>query len=440
MAQPIQGSLLLAEDISAAANPLEAPKPSSARVLVLGGGVIGLTTAWLLLDRGYKVTVLAKEWASWTEAPRLSSQAAGALWKCLPLECGPQAVLDNLSTNQKWTLESHQVYSAMAAIPDLQEVIEMRPCTIVTTGNIDDNRVMLEKVRWVEKSGIPGYRRGAHLFNEYGINSKHSGGLVEAYEYTAPVINVDIAMKFLMDLVKRKGATLQTGVVKGDLSEQELQLLEAHQADAIINATGLGAGQLAADSNVYGLHGALLRVVNDGKDFPIVHNAIVVSSTKTASSGGEGAFLLPRQDNVLALGTISASQGEATDLTVDSPTVQEMRSRCENLLPWLKNARLDPEYPVVQGTRPQRKGGVRVERETRRAGSRIVHSYGHGGAGWSLAFGSAREAIGLVSEAIRAASLAPPMGLATEILEGKVLKAAIDGLGQKQGELVLGTC
>lgn len=79
-----------------------------------------------------------------------------------------------------------------------------------------------------------------------------------------------------------------------------------------------------------------------------------------------------------------------------------MRERCEALLPDLKNARLDPEYPLAQGLRPFRGRNVRVERELRRtpAGriSRVVHSYGHGGAGWSLAFGCAGDVRYLLQE------------------------------------------
>jgi len=408
--------LLVGRDISADSKPLKAPTSSSPHALVIGGGVVGLTTAWLLLDQGLRVTVLAKEWASWTDNPRLSSQSAGALWKSLPLECGPNAVLDNLTKSQQWTLETYKVYHSLAAIPVFQKAIELRPCTIVTTCVVDENAVMSEKVDWVKKN-ISGFRRGQSLFDEYAINTEHADGLADAYEYTAPVINVDIAMGFLMDLVQSKGASLVTGTVKGDLLAQESQMLKKHKADVIVNASGLGAREMAADSTVYGLHGALLRVVNDGSSFPVVNNAIVVSSGRAAKSGGEGAFLLPRQDNILALGTISKATGLAADLTVDSPEVKEMRKACESLLPCLKNAKLDPSYPIVHGTRPQRSAGIRVEREARQADSRIIHSYGHGGAGWSLAFGTAREVVALVGEVFSTVSLVPSAGLSTTISE-----------------------
>lgn len=49
------------------------------RILVVGGGITGLVTAWVLLDKGYHVTIVAKEWAFWGKQQRLTFQIAGAL-------------------------------------------------------------------------------------------------------------------------------------------------------------------------------------------------------------------------------------------------------------------------------------------------------------------------------------------------------------------------
>ncbi|KAI1768676.1 FAD dependent oxidoreductase family protein [Hypoxylon sp. FL1150] len=401
------------ENLSTSARPLNTPSQESAiRVLVLGAGVIGLTTAWSLLDRGFKVTVVAKDLASEKKGesePSLSSEAAGALWKCLPLECGPQAVTANLEVAQKWTLESYKVYTSLASDPTLGGVVELQPCTIVTTGQIEGNPILSNKLEFVKKN-LSGFRLGSQLFEEYGINEGHAGGLTDVYEYTAPVINVGRAMEFLQRLVEQKGATIKRGTIRGDLLPQESALLREYDSDVIINTMGLGAGEAAADDKVYGLHGALLRIVNDGSDFPVIKNATIVSSTKVGESGGDGAFILPRQDGVLALGTISTGVGSAADLTVNSETVEEMRQKCVDLLPQLKNARVVADNPIVQGTRPQRHGGARVEREARAAGSRIIHSYGHGGAGWSLSIGSAQETARLVEEL--AAQLTIPQSIA----------------------------
>ena len=70
--------------------------------------------------------------------------------------------------------------------------------------------------------------------------------------------------------------------------------------------------------------------------------------------------------------------------------------------------RLDPDHPIAQGLRPLREGDARVEREPRMKGtaaSRIVHSYGHGIGGWTLAFGSALEVAFLVDQVIASKDL-----------------------------------
>ena len=82
--------------------------------------------------------------------------------------------------------------------------------------------------------------------------------------------------------------------------------------------------------------------------------------------------------------------------------MRRMRDRCNRFVPGLENAELDPE-PVVQGLRPVRGENVRVERELRRkqdgALSKIVHSYGQGGSGFTLSFGCANDVLELVKEA-----------------------------------------
>lgn len=108
--------------------------------------------------------------------------------------------------------------------------------------------------------------------------------------------------------------------------------------------------------------------------------------------------------NMLLLGSILHQDTWELNLTPDCAEILEMWGRCEDLLPALKNAQVDPVFPLAQGRRPMRRSHVRVEREERRI-SRIVHSYGHGGAGWSLAFGSARETLRLVEEVLSQNSL-----------------------------------
>ena len=190
-------------------------------------------------------------------------------------------------------------------------------------------------------------------------------------------------MMWLQDLVAAKGGKLVTQRISGDLLANEDELLQMHDAQVILNATGLGGFELAADKTVYPLRGALIRVVNDGTRFPIVKEALVVAHDyeKRDDDGGI-VFIVPRNDQTLILGGKSStyrlhparrSHSEYTgiaqpnedqlDLTLDSPEIRRMRERCNRFVPGLENAELDPHSPLVQGLRPVRGENVRVERE-----------------------------------------------------------------------------
>jgi glycine/D-amino acid oxidase-like deaminating enzyme len=67
-------------------------------------------------------------------------------------------------------------------------------------------------------------------------------------------------MAYLMALVKCKGANFETREIKGNLRDQGRGLLEIFGANAVVNATGLGAKDLLGDEDVYPVRGAILRV------------------------------------------------------------------------------------------------------------------------------------------------------------------------------------
>lgn len=75
-------------------------------------------TAWILLDKGYRVTVVSKEWASL--AKPLTSQIAGALWEYPPGGCGitvietPLFGCSTLEQYWEWPLQSFEFYRLMA--------------------------------------------------------------------------------------------------------------------------------------------------------------------------------------------------------------------------------------------------------------------------------------------------------------------------------------
>jgi glycine/D-amino acid oxidase-like deaminating enzyme len=251
----------------------------------------------------------------------------------------------------------------------------------------------------IQSTRIKGFYRGKDLIQAHNLNPEY--GVVDAYKHLAPVIDTDQAMSWLMGLVEAKGAKLVTERIHGDLLDNEDKLRNRFGADVIVNATGLASSEIAGDTTCYPIRGCLIRVINDGKDFPKIEDPLVIAADGT----NEIVFIVPRNDNTLILGGCTEPHEWNLDLTLDSPIVQRMRKRCEAFIPALRNARLDTDYPLSQGLRPFKARNVRVERELRRADnrtspSRIIHSYGHGGAGWSLSFGCAESVASLVEEAL----------------------------------------
>jgi D-amino-acid oxidase len=89
----------------------------SHHVVIIGGGITGLTTALELLQRNYKVTVVAERYRN--QENRITSQIAGALWEWPPAVCGRHTDPLSLERSKKWCMVGYEKFKKMAADPDL---------------------------------------------------------------------------------------------------------------------------------------------------------------------------------------------------------------------------------------------------------------------------------------------------------------------------------
>lgn len=341
-------------------------------------------------------------------------------------------------------MTSYRIWSSIARLPNCYGPntagVRVRKSTFFFPELLEEQRGgQLDKMMEIKHCGASGFRHDANLIRERGVNPHY--GAKDAYEIDAPVIDTDVATAWLMSLVKAKGAQLVTEAIHGDLLAQEDGLCRKFGVGAIVNATGLSARQLASDNKVYPLRGALIRVHNDGLRFPKIECAMSISANVMPGHDSDAdrhpignadngiVFLVPRNDKTLIIGGIAQENEWKLDLGLDSPSIQQMRKRCEAFHPGLENAIVDAEYPIAQGLRPARKGNVRVERELKKSlkgpnpFSRIVHSYGHGGSGWSLGFGCAVDVCELVEEVLRGTA---PMSMDERWRSGHLLVTITD--------------
>ncbi|KAF2105558.1 nucleotide-binding domain-containing protein [Lophiotrema nucula] len=391
--------LTLWRDITPVPAPLKHPDAASPHILIIGAGVTGLVSAWVLLDKGYRVTVLSKDWVSDEPGKRLTSQIAGALWEFPPAVCGQHTDAISLQHSKSWCMTAYHIWDGIASHPALSKAsgVKMTPSDFFFPCPVEQDPAQLSKMAEIVNASVRGFRRGAEIIKERGVSTQY--GAVDAYELLAPIIDTDQAMHWLTSLVKSKGAKYISATIDTDLLDIEDSLRSTYKADVIVNCTGLSGTTLAGDESCYPIRGGLIRVLNDGTAFPKVEAALTITADAVHSSS-EIIFLVPRNENILLIGGFAQPGEYALDLTLESEVVQRMRKRCNEFLPGLENAKLDESYPFAQGLRPFRQKNVRVERELRRERSRIVHSYGQGGAGWSLSFGCAQDVSTLVDEVL----------------------------------------
>lgn len=360
-------------------------------VLIIGAGISGLTTAWTLLDRGYKVTVIAAKYAS--KHDKITSQIAGALWEWPPPVCGrywhwEDICLENL---QRRCLVSFHRFKDLADNPETG--VRMRTSNFFFGRPIQSCAMQTKKLAEI-KNILPGFRHDIKIMEELGVSQNY--GIVDCYCHLAPVIDTDQYMDWLLNYLKsRNGIKFFTREIVGDLLSQESELLNFYEADMIVNCTGINAKQLVDDDSVFSLRGAYFRMINDGSKFPKINDAMSV--TLDGEESNDMVFIVPRNDNTLILGAIG--ELEKLDLNINLQNYAPLRAMLERdfkFFPELKNGEFDPEYPLAVGIRPFRKTHVRVERDGE--DSRIVHNYGHGDSGYTLCFGCAQDVADIVDE------------------------------------------
>ncbi|KAL1862283.1 hypothetical protein Plec18170_001108 [Paecilomyces lecythidis] len=427
--------------LSIADKPLQEATGDSKHVLIIGGGVSGLLVAWMLLDKGFRVTILARDWA-WTKdfkGSRITSQIAGALWEMPPGGCGAQELEKagkgwaNLEHYREWALDSYDFYTKYADISNSHEnggrslglkIADLHQFFYdnVVEDPKDENSPIYEhykkfcaiqnqilQKRVAKDDESTHNTASTYIYkNKAAMETKFGSGLVNlslggkefrsAYSHPAPIINTDKALGYLMALVENKGATLETREIK-DLHRTGEELLRDFKADAIVNAAGLGARTLVNDEDVYPVRGAIRRVENtrNGKFRQLNDAYLVPAQIGPAKLPTKTVFIVPRNDDILYVGSIIQPNNNQLNLDPESPEVQQMWNRAGDFMQTLHHASFRRDFPFAQGLRPFTKKNVKVRADDK-VNFPLVHNYGHGGSGWTLGIGTARSAVYILEQ------------------------------------------
>ena len=285
-------------------------------IIVVGAGVIGLTSAIRLLEAGHRVRILARDFP-----PHTTSDVAGAIW--YPYEAYPTGRV------LPWAVRSLEVYGELAKLRG-------------------------SGVRWITLTEL--YRQSAEhtWWDETALKVSRPAaaslppGIQDARRARIPLIEIPV---YMPQLVERFLAA------EGKFEQVELggRVELASLAEVVINCSGLGSRLLANDPGVFPIRGQVVRVRAPGVD------SYLLEATPDALT-----HIFPRTQDCVLGGTV---EYDNWSLEPEDSTTEAILRRTSALLPELNQAEV---LESAVGLRPGRRE-VRLEAE-KIGGSTIIHN------------------------------------------------------------------
>ncbi|MFF2806217.1 FAD-dependent oxidoreductase [Streptomyces sp. NPDC058000] len=342
-------------------------------ICVVGGGVIGLTSAIVLAEAGYRVRVVARDTAGDT-----TSAVAGGL--CWPYRIQPY------DDAIRWSLRSLEVLTGLAARP-AETGARLVTGTLASapgadTGDSDDgdggddDRAAAgpEEGLGAWYAAVPGLRRARA--------EELPPGCGAGWRARTPLVEMPVHLRYLERRLVAAGGTVVARPV-ASLAEA------ADGVRAVVNCSGLGARELVPDPGMHPVQGQLVIVANPGvEEWFTAADADAVDTT----------YLLPQPFGLVLGGT--AREG-AWSREPDPAVAEAIVARCARYFPEVARARVLAHRVGLRPARP----AVRLAAERLPDGTVCVHNYGHGGAGVTVSWGCADEVLRLVR-----AEVAPAQG------------------------------
>jgi D-amino-acid oxidase len=318
------------------------------RIAIIGAGVSGLTCGVVLAEYGYRTAILAKDIGQQT-----TSSVAAAVW--FPYHVEPAERVIPLA------FETYQVLLDLARFPESGvSIIESRQ--FLRTGEIEipDWAIPLGAQR------LSSVATGLWPVQDYA----QPGGcsFKRGFSLRVPLMDTMIYLDYLAARFLKAGGEINANVDFKNLEDVD------SKSDLVINCAGIGARELVPDPDLEPHRGQVAIVPRiEGLSCAIVCDDAPLM------------YAIPRRNDCLFGGTNEVSD----NLTADAATTARIVAECSRVLnidePRVLAARV--------GLRPFRRSGVRLERDRLRDGRTVIHNYGHGGAGFTLSWGCAREVL-----------------------------------------------
>uniref|UniRef100_A0A6V2AIS8 FAD dependent oxidoreductase domain-containing protein n=1 Tax=Ditylum brightwellii TaxID=49249 RepID=A0A6V2AIS8_9STRA len=384
----------------------------TSKALVVGAGAIGLRTALELLRRNVRVVLRSPEHPLHHST---CSMGAGGLW--MPFHCDDPRV-------DSWAASTLDELLLEAKSTD-DSAVEIVPTILLKryhNGPIIENYVVAKGSEGVENSSskvspLPSWTSDPRLdFQHLSVemlswqNNVHqlripsqddlvNAGYRFCWMFKPPIVDAPKKLQSMLNEVGQHPMTEDVNVKTGKYYATVREMInEAINlgCDTVVNCTGLGSRDLCSDPTVVGARGVLLhfdRTCERMEKFASMANdAAILTEEPSWASETDNCYLIPRGDVIVVGGTYLEGDNE-----------QSIRPEEKERI--IKNAQLlgvdtdkSPSIGEWTGFRPYRPT-TRLELEDRADvpnGFKVVHNYGHGGSGWTVFAGAAREVASLL--------------------------------------------
>ncbi|KAJ5128920.1 hypothetical protein N7526_007086 [Penicillium atrosanguineum] len=323
--------------------------------LVIGAGVIGLTTALELRAQypGAEI-VIAGKYLPGDAAPDYASNWGGANWFPASMDNGRQEKWDAITYNKFKKLASDRPESGVHAM----------------------------KIRFHYERPIEELVGGLTPVEEGGLPP----GAVVGYEMAS----------FILDVQRLQMEAYSLGIEIHRRGFNDIRdTFESYpEASAVFNCTGLGSLKLGGveDDKMFAARGQIMLVEGPKEPIPAMY-------FQAPHRDADATHIFPQGKNGgIILG--GCRQKNNWDGEIDLNFAEVIKKKCCTIAPQLAKPEGLKILKHGVGLRPRREGGARIESEYFDQ-KLVIHNYGAGGTGFQASWGMAKEAVSFIRETAR---------------------------------------
>lgn len=354
----------------------------SVPIVVVGAGVIGLTTALQLKksNKSFDITVVAN-YLPGDYNITYTSPFAGANWHSFA----------SLEDKKLQEIDKPGYFEFLKLAEDPRSGVWKKPNALFYTqaamNSVNGDKSQLAS--WFDE-----------MANTRDLSSEElAPGTVYGHEFDGVVISVPIYLPYLVQRCLEAGIQVRRVPAVQHIDQARELHHSGLPAKLVINCTGLTASSIKGvddPANNYPVKGQVV----------VVRNHIDKVVSVSGSEENEMLYIFPRKEGGAIIGGCFLKDN--WDATEDLALTQRILQRALKYVPDIVDPRLGnpPHLDIVKvnvGLRPFRDGGVRLEIDPKR--NWLIHNYGAGGGGYQGSYGCAEVVVDLVGQALAKSKL-----------------------------------